>query len=333
MKKILRATLFTVMAVSLFVGLVGNVAGVSAQDGAAGNGIKLSPVRSDITMRPGESRTIKLTVQNITNSTAEFQAIVNDMIAKGEDGKPALILEDDKYAPSHSLKRYVSNIPDVTIDAGKSQQVAATITIPSSAAAGGYYGAIRFVPAGTGINKNVTLSASVASIVLVRVNGDIVEDTTIKSFDVRNGKTENAGASKLFFNNKDLYAWARFENKGDSHVQPYGKITLKKGNTILQTTEINDTSPRGNVLPDSIRRFYVELDKIGLWGKYTIEGNFGYGTSGQLLSATSTFYVITLWPILLGLGLIVLIVLAIIFMPRAIKRYNQNVIKRANRRK
>lgn len=333
MKKILRAAIVTVMAVSLFVGLVGNVAGVSAQDSAAGNGIKLSPVRSDITMNPGESRSIKLTVQNITNSTAEFQAIVNDMIAKGEDGKPALILEDDKYAPSHSLKRYVSDIPNVTIEAGKSKQVTATITIPSNAAAGGYYGAIRFVPAGSGINKNVTLSASVASIVLIRVNGDIKEDTTIKSFDVRNGRREDASASKLFFTNKDLYAWVRFENKGNSHVQPYGKVTLKKGDTILQMSEINDTTPRGNVLPDSVRRFYVELDKVGLWGKYTIEGNFGYGTSGQLLTATSTFYVISLWPILLGVGLITLIVLAIIFIPRAIKRYNQNVIKRANRRK
>jgi hypothetical protein len=128
-----------------------------------------------------------------------------------------------------------------------------------------------------------------------------------------------------------LYGVVRFNNQGNIQEQPFGKIVLKKGGKTLQAIEINNTSPKGNVLPDSIRRFSVKLDKVGTWGKYTIEGNFGYGANGQLLSATSTFYIVPVLFIVILVLLLVLIVAVIIGVPRAIKRYNQRVLRRGGR--
>lgn len=85
---------------------------------------------------------------------------------------------------------------------------------------------------------------------------------------------------------------------------------VKKGDKIIQTVDINKTDPKGNVLPDSTRRFEVKLDKIGAWGKYTVEGNFGYGTSGQLLSGKSTIYVVPATLIIAIIALLLLIVAA-----------------------
>lgn len=321
-------TLAVVASGFVFLGFAG-VRSVQAQ--SAGNGVKVSPIRSDITVNPGESKTITLTVQNITGASAQYEAVVNDIVPSGEAGQPALILDADKYAPSHSLKRYITPIAAVQIPAGESKDVKVTINIPKDTAGGGYYGAVRFAPNNGKGDKNVTLAASVGSIILVKVPGDIKEDMIIDSFDVRKG-VQGVGGSSFFTTNKDLYSVVRFKNRGDSHEQPFGKIRVLKAGKVVQESEINNTEPRGNVLPDSVRRFDTKLDKVGAFGKYTVEGNFGYGTSGQLLSAKTTFWVVPLGLIIGVIAAIATIVLAIIFVPKAIKKYNKSVVRKAGRR-
>lgn len=331
MNKIFRVVLSVVIAVGVAVtGTLGTQQSF-AQNNTEGNGIRVSPVRTDVTMNPGESRSITLTIQNITGASSEFQAVINDFVPKGEAGQPALILEADKYAPSHSLKRFIAKIPNVSVNKGEYKEVKAVITVPKDAAAGGYYGAVRFVTANDALNKNVTLSASVASIVLVRVNGDIVENMALESLDVRNSERSNS-ASSFFTSNKNLYVVARFKNMGSSHEQPFGKVVLKKGDKVLQTTEINNAEVKGNVLPDSVRRFSVKLDKVGSWGKYTVEGNFGYGSTGQLISGKTSFFVFPLALIIAILVVVAAVVMAIVWLPRAIKLYNAGVVRKANRR-
>jgi hypothetical protein len=329
MKKIAQFVSLALATLTMFV-----VATATAQTtSSAGNGLKISPVRSDLTIAPGTSQTVTVNVQNVTAASATFRAVVNDFIAgEGETGQPSLILDEGKFADSRSLKRYISDIPNVQIGAGETKQVKVEIDIPKDAAGGGYFGAVRFVPVSSdAADKNVTLSASVGSIMLVKVPGDIKSDLTIASFDVRSAADSNA-ASSFYTNGDSLFGVVRFENKGNVQEQPFGKILLKKGGTVLQTSEINNTDPKGNVLPDSIRRFSVPLEKVGGFGKYTIEGNFGYGADGKLLTATSTFYVIPV-PLIAGVAVAVaLLVAAVVFVPRAIKRYNQRILRRSGRR-
>lgn len=329
MNKVVRLFTLAVVATGFVVFGTAGVASVQAQ--TAGNGVKVSPIRSDLTINPGESKTITLTVQNITGASAQYEAVVNDIVPSGEAGQPALILDADKYAPSHSLKRFIAPITSTQIDAGKTKDVKVTINVPKETAGGGYYGAVRFAPNSGKGDKNVTLAASVGSIILVKVPGDIKEDMVIDSFDVRKG-VQGVGGSSFFTTNKDLYSVVRFKNRGNSHEQPFGKIRLLKAGKVVQESEINSAEPRGNVLPDSVRRFDTKLDKLGSFGKYTVEGNFGYGTSGQLLSARTTFWVIPVGLIVGVIALVAIIVTAIIFVPKAIKKYNRNVVRKAGRR-
>lgn len=334
MKKIMFKRSISLLAAVLL--LVGASGASSAQQspGNFGNGIRVSPVRTDLVMNPGETRQVNVTVSNLTAASSEYQAYVNDFVAAdGELGQPALILDNDKYAPSHSLKRFMQNVPNVTVGAGQSKDVKVTISVPRDAAAGGYYGAVRFAPAKSGDeSKNVTLAASVGSLILVKVPGDIKENVTLDTFDVRRGTGNKAGSS-FFTTNKNLYAVARFNNSGNVHEQPFGKVQLKKGGKVIETLEINNTDPRGNVLPDSVRRFESKLNKVGFWGKYEVEGNFGYGTNGQLLSAKSTFYVFPLILILIGLGLLALVLFLIFGLPKVVRNYNRSVVRKANRRR
>jgi len=328
----LAAKKITVGLTALLLVIFNSYAVAGAQQSGAGSGLRISPVRTELTVNPGESKSVTVNVQNVTSASTTFQAIINDFIAgDNEYGQPALILDADKYAPSHSLKRYVADVSNVTIPAGQNKDVKVTINVPRNAAAGGYYGAVRFAPADTKSNNNITLSASVGSLILVKVPGDITENLVISSFDVRKGE-KGVNGNAFFTSNKDLYATVRFKNQGNAHEQPFGKVTLKKGNKILQTTEVNDTDPKGNVLPDSTRRFAIKLDKVGSWGKYTVEGNFGYGDNGKLLSASSSFWVLPVALIVAGLVLLAALLFAIFGLPRMIRRYNANVVRKASRR-
>lgn len=277
-----------------------------AVNGGSGTGLKVSPVRTELTIEPGGSQSFDVTVENVSTDDTAFKVFINDFVVsdKNEAGQPSLLMNKDEQAPSHSLKRYVSSIPDVFIPGTQTKTVKVTISIPHDAAAGGYYGAVRFAPAEQASGKNVTLSASVASLILVKVPGNIEEKLKISSFDVRSG--ENAkSASAIFGSPKNLHAITRLTNEGNVHVQPFGKLTLKKDGKVLQSIEVNNTQPRGNVLPDSTRKFADKLDKVKGWGKYTLEANLGYGTmAGGQLNAKATFYVLPVLPLLIALAVI-----------------------------
>lgn len=333
MKKIMKLIAAFVLIAGIAAGSLLGGGIVKAAETEGGSGLSVSPVRSDLTINPGESKTITVSIKNVTAATTEYQALINDfVVAKGNElGQPALILDDDKYAPSHSLKRYIAKLDSVIVAPGETKNVKVTVAIPKDATAGGYYGAVRFVPKSEVDGQNITLSASVGSIILAKVSGDIKEDMVISSFDVRQGKEADSGSS-LFTTSTNLYSVVRFNNRGNSHEQPFGKIRLLKNGKVLQETEINNLDPRANVLPDSTRRFNVKLDKVGTFGKYTVEGNFGYGSNGQLLSASTSFWVVPFGWIIAGLAAIALIVVAIITIPKAIRRYNKNVLRKAGRR-
>jgi len=307
---------------------------VSAQQTttSGGNALKISPVRSDLTIKPGVSQTIDVYVQNLTQTKADLHPIVNDFtVNKGnESGQPDIILNENQSAPTHSLKQYVKAPANFSLQPNEQKDIKVTIAIPATAKAGGYYGAVRFAPVSSNTDKNVTLSASVGSLILVKVPGDIKEQVSVASFDARKGDN----ASSFFISNKGVNGVVRFDNSGDVQEQPFGKILLKnQSGKVLGSYEINNADPRGNVLPDSIRRFDVSLDKLGSFGKFTIEGNFGYGSNGQLLTATKTFYVVPVYIIVLAVAVILLLLFLIFVVPRLVKAYNRRIVSKATGRR
>ena len=299
---------------------------------AGGNGLRVSPVRSDLTVNPAQTKVVTITVTNITSTPASLQAVINDFTASSnETGEPAIILNSNTFAKSHSLKRYIKAVPNFTLQPGEQKNISVTITVPADAAGGGYYGAVRFAPATPGAaNQTVSLAGSVGSLILVTVPGDIKDQLSIASFDARSGVHPRS----LFTSNRGISTVVRFQNEGNVQEQPFGKVLLKdRSGKILAQYEINSGEPRGNILPDSIRKFSVPLDKVGTFGVFKLEGNFGYGPNGQLLSASTTFYVVPLIAIILFIVLVVVLAFLIFGLPRLIRAYNRRIIRQSSTRR
>jgi hypothetical protein len=331
---------YRVRTTLLFVGLAllvgwANIAPVSAATAStkpgAGNGLRIETLRSDLTINPGGSQTITIKLNNITSQDAYFQVVVNDFTASAdESGNPAIVFDTSKPVTAHSLKQFVQPVPSFLLHSGEQKSIAVTLNVPKTAVPGGYYGVIRFAPSnadGTP-NKNISLTGSVGSLVLLKVPGSIKDQLNIASFDVRSGNR----ASSFFTSKKNLNAVVRFQNIGDIQDQPFGKILLlNRSGKTLAAYEINNSDVPGNVLPDSIRRFSIPLTKLSSFGQYKIEGNFGYGSGGQLLSASTTFYIIPVFLIVLFVGIVALLVFLIFGLPRVIAAYNQRIVDQSKR--
>jgi len=332
-----RKTTGAILGIAIIVlSFISPITASAVTSSTSGNGLRVSPVRTDISLSAGQSETISVFVQNVTSSPANLQAIVNDFTADTNESGAPRIYVNNQYAPTNSLKRFVQPIPHFTVGPNASKEIPVTITVPKGTAGGGYYGVVRFAPVSAG-GGTVSLSASVGSLILATVQGNIVDNLKIASFDVRSISTDSSGktherAGFVFNSTKNLNLVIRLSNQGNVQEQPFGKVQLKdRSGKVLAVYEVNDTQPRGNILPNSIRRFDIPLTKVGSFGKYTVVGNLGYGTKGQLLTATTTFYVIPIGLIFAALVLLLVIILLIVLIPRWLKNHDRKVARRARR--
>lgn len=307
-------------------GAVTNNGATTGNEG--GDSLKISPLRTDRSIKPGESAKVAVYVQNLTRGTVTLKAINNDFVAGNrEDGTPDIILDENEYAPTHSLKRFMEPIPNVTVAPGERKAVEVIINVPQTAQAGGYFGAIRFAPT-DGSAEGVSVSGSIASLILVTVPGDIVESLHIKQFGVE----QNGKISGRFSNSKDLNVRLRLENKGNVQVAPFGEVFVQKGDKIVYQTKINDVKPAGVVLPDSIRKWEMPLKNIGSFGKYKVTAVVSYGGSNQTMTTEQTIWIV---PTILIVGIIVAIIalIAVItLIVMALKAYKRKILRGARRR-
>lgn len=269
------------------------------------NGFRISPVRNELTIDKGKSQTVSIFVGNPSSLPLKAKAVINDFVASStEDGQPQLLL-DGASAPSHSLRKLIQDVPIIDLAGNERKEVRVTVSIPANAAAGGYYGAVRFVPENTKSTANVALTASVGSIFLVNVPGNIKEHLELVQFSA----AVNGSAKKLITSGK-VSIITRLKNDGDTHEKPFGKIQVKDSHgKVVAEEEINNIEPQSNVLPSSIRKFETKLKDRKWFGHYTVTASLGYNPSNnELINAKTSFWYIPVWLI----ALIIVAVLAVL---------------------
>lgn len=325
--------LLTMAAVSvLTIGQMGGYAAAAnntTNDTSKGtaNSIKISPLRTDITLKPGESGAVKVMVTNVTSSTVIYKPIENDFVAGDEKGTPSIILDENSYAPSHSLKRFMVPLQNITVEAGATATAEVKIAVPKTAQAGGYYGAIRFAPAGSG-SQPVDVASGAASLILLTVPGPTVEQLTLTNFDVQ----QDGGTATNFRTPDDLVLFLRFQNKGNVQEGPFGQINVLKGKEVVYKYDFNQETPKEVILPDSARRWEVPLKKLGKFGKYKITGTFGYGSKGTTINIEKTLWIVPTSYILGGIGAVVFLVVVVGGSWMFLRSYKRRILQSSRRR-
>lgn len=296
-----------VLSATVAVGLVSGISLAQANNSnntAAANTLKISPVRSDIRADPGETKIVKVTVTNPANSKVGVRVIQNDFIAGDEDGTPAIYLGETDYAPSHSLKRFMTPVGNLTLEPNEARAVDVELKIPADAEPGGYFGVVRFAPTDPDGGGQVNVSASIGSLVLLTVNGDAPEKVDVTDFAVQQDNRR-----KTFFINGDgIELLTRFKNEGNIQAGPFGKVSVLNGDKVVYEKDFNNKDPRDVVLPASARVWRVPFENTSSFGHYTVKATFTYGTKNQSIEMSQSFWVIPRNVIIAAaVGLIVLI--------------------------
>jgi len=295
----------------------------------AAEGIKVSPLRFEELVDPGETLQASIKITNNSVNVKTMFAYIMDFTAADETGKAKLI------APGSEQGTFLSSWIDITkegIDfaANEEKEIFFTIKVPENTGPGGYYGAIVFGTKASEIRSNseekgaaIAIAQQTGALLLFQVSGNVVEKAVIREFST----------DKEFYSTPFTVNFlTRVENLSNVHIKPRGIITISnmlgKEKSLIR---INDTG--ANILPNSIRRFESSWqDNFGL-GKYKAVLALSYGIPTKLggqgkqsITFIKYFWVIP-WRIIIPLILAIIFIIALFIL--FLKLYKNKVVKKA----
>jgi len=313
MKRLLAAIICLVLLLST----APIVAAQNANGTQTGSGLSISPTISQFTISPGGNAAVKITIKNITVDDVTAQGFVNDFTADGNTGNPKILTNETTPTPN-SIRNFVSGLKDVPLKRGEQKDISIALTIPKDTTPGAYYGIIRYraVPAGAAAPApgQVALTASVGSIVLITVPGNIREQVQVKGLHVYRGAQDG----KLFFGSPNSIG-IEIANFGNGFIQPFGTVEVHNMfNKNVVSYQLNNPKQPGNILPNSTRVFSQNVKGIDSIGRYTVIASVSWGKGSQVLTLEKTIWVIPKWAAVLFL----LIILALLYLSyRAYRKY------------
>lgn len=268
----------------------------NASQQGGGSGLQLSPTRSEINAQPGEQKTFSLILKNVTSSDVTAQPFLNDFESDGNSGTPQIIVDEKRDATPYSLKKMIKDLKSIELKAGETKEVKQVVDVPSNTAPGAYFGALRFaaIPSGQTLNdaqRQVALTASVAHLVFVEVPGDINEQ-----IQVEKAEAQRDGKGGSFFFNAPQKAAVTVKNKGNGFSRPFGRVTVTNSSgKEVYGYEVNNTDPKGIVLPNSARTFTDDVKNIKTPGKYSLTASVAYGNGGEVVNYKASFWYLPVW--------------------------------------
>ena len=279
---------------------------VAQEDG--GSGLQVSPTRTELEAQPGEKKDFTITLKNVTQGKVTAQAFLNDFESDGVSGSPKIISDPNAEASPFTLRNMLTTVENVDLDAGETKEVNHSINVPTDASPGAYFGAIRYAAVPEGQNTGgdgdpqVSLTASVAHLVFVNIPGDIQQQIQIENVEAQ------VKGEKSSFYEKPTQVMVRIKNLGNGFSQPFGKVTVMRGSSEVSSYDINNTDPRGFVLPQSSRNFTNDIGGISIPGKYKINAGVAYGNGGEVINYESTFWYVPFWVIGVGVAILLLLI-------------------------
>lgn len=293
--------------------------------------LTIIPPKFEFTAEPGETFSDIIKLTNSENDPVTLSATVQDFVASGETGQPSFI---ENAEDSVSLRSWIT-INDgnpITVQPEEKIEIPFTITVPASAEPGGHYGAIFLSPPAT--EGQIGVQQRIGTLILIRVNGEINESGELTDFDTYTDTSQDTTPTSVkeldtssFFEYSPVSFLLRFENSGNVHIKPSGRIeiynfgqlvekssvrTILNSNGVPVEQEIVDYIPvndnRGNVLAHSSRRFDNTFQGTASWyyhqdgtkeiqysqplfGYYTAKLYLTYGSSNEEVVREITFII------------------------------------------
>lgn len=265
--------------------------------------------------KPGEKLQVQLRVSNTSEKPVVIATSAHDFILDSDGETPVTV--EENTTNRWSLASWLTLTPTFqTVPAKATVGVNVLIEIPKDALPGGHYAMIVHEPnlQGTESNTNTAINQRVGSLLYVIVEGPINEEAYIRDFH---------------FPSFSEYGPVPFsytvENNSDVHIAPQMSVEIytffnKKVDTIAIETK--------NIFPLSSRDFSGNWERIWGWGLYKAKVTMSYGSSGSIVIANTSFWLLPIKIIIAAFTLILGFLLAILAIKRHLKHKKTTEEKR-----
>lgn len=298
----------------------------------AASALTFSPPTFDLAADAGQTlrETLKLRNESaapvtVTASTASFAAKSEEEASGIPDFYPS-----EEERDGHGLGAWISFArTEITLLPGERADLSFTITVPNEAEPGSYFGAVILGTAAAEASDNVGVAGTAAALVLLRVNGEVVEEMSLAGF-----------STSAISSNLPVRFEALVENAGTVHLRPYGEVTVRNAFGQPVAKLAMNRAEYKSVLPGTARRFTASWQRQVLkddasiltrqwrnfaFGPYTAELTLRYGESARVVTAETRFWVIPWLVLLLFIGGSGLLLWS---LRRLLERYHKRIIQR-----
>lgn len=242
--------------------------------------LSISPLKFEFDITTSSSLKEKIKLTNSWDTPITLYSSKEDFIAWDDSWTPKFVKPENQTQAEYSLSNWIDvEDKNITLAPSESKEIYFSVKVPQNAEPGWHYAAIFFSP-GTPSWSQVTVVQRLWVLVLVNVPGEVNIAWNVNSFKV--WKT----SEKIFeetqnFSDFPITFQTLFQNDGNIHLKPTGKITITDENgevlknigketlsspawayiweKMVDYIPINDTL--WNVLPKSQRKF--EIDWMG----------------------------------------------------------------------
>lgn len=262
----------------------------------AAKSIGLRPLKHDLLINPGQTIVSQITVVNNTTEPLEAVPVLETFFQSDKDGYPTELRKGDPNNAQDVTNWIKISYDPVKVPPMSTYDVEYSITAPENAEPGGHYGAILYEPYDDGTESDgIKIQVRVASLLLVRVAGDAVQEAEVTNFALNNTKV---------FDDQPISFDVELKNTGNVHFVPEGRIILKnaKGEVLTKVgkiinedgqEEIYDYIPvnykKGHLLPQSSRLFDGVWEKPVFNEKIVAELRVAYSDIKDVINKTIEF--------------------------------------------
>lgn len=245
----------------------------------------VSPSRVEVSVTPGGETIQPITVVNKLGRPAKFTVSVQAFEGSRDPAQTVVFTEDS--SPWAASRWVTPELQEFTLEHGQRMTFNISLRPPADLPPGGRYGAVLIDSQSSDADSGtqVKLITRVGALLLVRVAGPVDERGRLTEFSAPRVLSSGPVDFKL-----------AFENEGNIHQQPYGRIEVRNVfGTLVGTVPVEPWY----VLPQAIRETTARWDRTWLWGPYsaTAEVSHGRDTVGHA-QATVRFWVLP-WRLML----------------------------------
>lgn len=220
--------------------------------------LTIHPLKEEVEIDPGTKQELEITLRNDTSFVEVVELRTQAFEASDAEGVP-------RFVSNRPHTQWVS-LPqnDIVLQAGQSETINFSLTVPRKAEPGGYYLTIFSAAKPEGETNTITYTNELGTLYFITVTGDIIREMHVENVVVRSHAVGSTHVDVRY----------TLANRGTIHELPHGLLSIKN---IFSSERVDMpiNADKARILPGTTRTLNQVWKPGGMW--HSIFNPFRFG--------------------------------------------------------